>query len=290
MKTHQTGLNESQEALFLRQSKVSIISNTQLLEEASARTQLNAFTSLLCIQGEGTLSLNNCEVKLQPNDLFLCAAGNVLERKEVSDDFCCYGFYLSRHFLETIHNIPSYIWSLKAYASAHPVTRISEENARVYREYYNLIRSKLENQQDAANCQIVTNLLIQAFMYEFHDILASHIEMSPGKFTSGDYLFKQFVELLIESYPKPRMIGDYANKLHVTPKYLSMVCKQSCGEGASMLINRYVLNDVKNLLLRPDKSIKEIVNELGFPSVSYFGKYVKNNLGVSPRDYHKQLE
>ncbi len=39
----------------------------------------------------------------------------------------------------------------------------------------------------------------------------------------------------------------------------------------------------------PDKSVKEISNELGFPNLSFFGKYVKRMLGMSPKAYRKSL-
>ena len=43
------------------------------------------------------------------------------------------------------------------------------------------------------------------------------------------------------------------------------------------------------LLHDPDKSVKEISNELGFPNLSFFGKYVKRMLGMSPKTYRKSL-
>lgn len=55
------------------------------------------------------------------------------------------------------------------------------------------------------------------------------------------------------------------------------------------VINRCIIDDVRLLLHNPDKSVKEISNELGFPNLSFFGKYVKRMLGMSPEAYHKSL-
>ena len=85
------------------------------------------------------------------------------------------------------------------------------------------------------------------------------------------------------------MVAVYADKLHVTPKYLSAVCKDISGETASDIINQYVIKDVLYLLKKSEKSIKEIVNELDFPNLSFFGKYVKRYTGSSPKQYRKQL-
>ena len=55
------------------------------------------------------------------------------------------------------------------------------------------------------------------------------------------------------------------------------------------VINRCIIDDVRRLLHNPDKSVKEISNELGFPNLSFFGKYVKRLLGMSPKTYRKSL-
>lgn len=97
------------------------------------------------------------------------------------------------------------------------------------------------------------------------------------------------MELLISSYPKERSVSYYANRLFVTSKYLSAVCKENSGETASDLITCYVMKDIVCLLKSPDKSIKEIANELNFATLSFFGKYVKRNLGLSPKEYREKL-
>lgn len=81
----------------------------------------------------------------------------------------------------------------------------------------------------------------------------------------------------------------YADKLHVSPKYLSAVCKEVSGQTAFDLVNQYVLKNVKYMLQWSPKSIKEIAMELDFPNLSFFGKYVKRYLGVSPKQYREQL-
>ena len=70
--------------------------------------------------------------------------------------------------------------------------------------------------------------------------------------------------------------------------YLSSVCKATCGETASMLIHKAVTKDIADLLSYSNKSIKEIMVELDFPSLSFFGKYVKKHFGVGPKEYRSK--
>ena len=89
-------------------------------------------------------------------------------------------------------------------------------------------------------------------------------------------------------WTKPRSVSFYAETLNVTSKYLSSVCKATCGETASMLIHKAVTKDIADLLSYSNKSIKEIMVELDFPSLSFFGKYVKKHFGVGPKEYRSK--
>ena len=75
----------------------------------------------------------------------------------------------------------------------------------------------------------------------------------------------------------------------VTSKYLSAVCKENSGETASDLITCYVMKDIVCLLKSPDKSIKEIANELNFATLSFFGKYCKKEFRTFPKEYREKL-
>ena len=138
----------------------------------------------------------------------------------------------------------------------------------------------------------LVDALLLAFLYEFHDTLDRFITLKPSSYKSAENLFKAFIDLLASSYPKKRSVSYYADCLHVSPKYLSAVCKDISGQPASDLIDQYVMKDIvyQLRLRKTEKSIKEITNELDFPNISFFGKYVKKHLGLSPRMYREKQE
>ena len=105
----------------------------------------------------------------------------------------------------------------------------------------------------------------------------------------GAWEFKRFINLLESSYPKQRAVSYYADCLYITPKYLSSVCKRIGGQRPSDIIDSYVLKDIDYLMKHTTKSVKEIANELEFPNLSFFGKYVKKHLGVSPKACREQI-
>lgn len=268
--------------------RIEIISDINLNIHDQKDERLTATAVMLCTQGIGAIYLNNQLIEIKEGDLLIATQGSIIQGKESSDDFKSYGFYLSRQFFEELSNIPLGFINTAIYIADNPVTNLSEKAVTIFTQYYELIRTKLSENADFKHHQLVTNFLFQAFMYEFHDIIEDVTDKHGFKFSSGENIYRQFFELLLHTYPKPRSVEWYADKLNVTPKYLSSVTKQCSGNTASAIINHYVLEDVKRNLMRPDKTIKEIVNELDFPSISFFGKYCKKNLGMAPKFYRIQ--
>ena len=80
----------------------------------------------------------------------------------------------------------------------------------------------------------------------------------------------------------------YADKLCLTPKYLSKIVKEASGRSGPEWIDAFVILEAKNLLRYSDESIKEIAYKLKFPSASVFNKFFKANTGLIPSDYRRK--
>lgn len=63
--------------------------------------------------------------------------------------------------------------------------------------------------------------------------------------------------------------------------------KEVSGTDGFRTLTQYMVKDILYLLRNSQKSIKEIANELNFPNLSFFGKYVKQHLGMSPKQYRE---
>ena len=81
--------------------------------------------------------------------------------------------------------------------------------------------------------------------------------------------------------------GDILFKNFVTPKYLSYACKVASQKTALKWIHDYTTENIRYMLKHSEKSIKEISDELNFPNISFFGKYVRAHFGMSPREVRK---
>ena len=95
--------------------------------------------------------------------------------------------------------------------------------------------------------------------------------------------FRNFIELLNEYTIREREVQFYAKKLGITPKYLSALCIAYSGKNASTWIDEYVIVRAKELLREQRYSVREVGEILNFPSQSFFGRYFKRYMGISPK-------
>ena len=100
---------------------------------------------------------------------------------------------------------------------------------------------------------------------EMHELLSSFLQL----LSRGDFI-------------KNREVSYYADKLCVTPKYLSEVCKKVSGFSANSWINRYASIELVHLLKDKSLSLTDIAYMFDFSSQSHFSRFVQNNLGQKP--------
>ena len=76
-----------------------------------------------------------------------------------------------------------------------------------------------------------------------------------------------------------------ADKVHLSPSYLSDLLKKETGKNTQEHIHFYLIEEAKNLLLNSEKNINEIANSLGFEYPQYFNKLFKKKTGKTPMEY-----
>ena len=93
--------------------------------------------------------------------------------------------------------------------------------------------------------------------------------------------------MLNAEHKKERSVQYYAQQMGITPKYLSAIIQTFTGLTASQVIDQYVIYAIKQTLYTNEHNIKTISKEYNFPSQSFFGRYFKRIVGVSPNEYIK---
>ena len=102
-------------------------------------------------------------------------------------------------------------------------------------------------------------------------------------------VFIRLIQLIEKYYMQERGVEFYADKLCLSPKYLSALSKSICGYTVQELVFKAIIRKCISLLKNTQKNIQEISNEFGFPNASYFGTFFKKQMGMSPQQYRRNL-
>lgn len=108
-----------------------------------------------------------------------------------------------------------------------------------------------------------------------------------AKLDRKEELTMRFASLVSQHFREKRKVFEYADMLHVTPKYLSQAVKDYTGKSAGTFIDETIIREAKFLLINPSLSIQEITEYFNFPNQSQFGKFFKHYTGYSPLTYRK---
>lgn len=245
------------------------------------------YVIVLVLDGKASVRIDGMQYEAHKDDIFICLPDNIIDGGLVSIDFRCCMVGVSPDYLQRIAPVSENLWDAKAFFEKNPKCTLFPVEVTTFIQYYDLLRSKIHLPTPVQGKVIDT--LALAFLYDMQYVLSRVVQVEPRSYSSGESLFKRFVQLIEASEPKYQSVAHYAESLCVTPKYLAAVCKQASGLTPSRIIDKYVLKEIEYMMKHSDKSIKEIATRLNFSNISFFGKYVKKHLGVSPRDYRLRL-
>lgn len=137
-------------------------------------------------------------------------------------------------------------------------------------------------------CTCVTQLVLlqlKAFFIGFNDYMQRNPQDRPDEKASRRTreLFNHFMMLIERDYKTARDVNYYAEKLNITPKYLTNIVKTITNHTPKTIIDNFVILQLKMRLQMGRQSIKEIAWEFNFTDVSFFCRYFKRHTGKSPQ-------
>lgn len=252
--------------------------------------EVEAIVVVFCTLGKGKVTINEREYVLQQGQMLVTLPhATYANLRPLTREFQSRVFGVSAKAFENSVFVANDIWKVFYYLLNNPVIELNEEEMRLFSHYYELIKIKTRQKGYAFRREIMVSI-IQSVTFELLSIINrfSNSAYGSASMSQGDILFKRFIEMLTESEGRIRSVAQFAERLCITPKYLSAVVKNASGRSALDLIHENATRAIVRQLRYTDKSIKEISNELQFPSLSFFGKFVKSQLGMSPKDFRKR--
>ena len=237
----------------------------------------------LCLQGEAIIEIDSEEYRIVPRTHGVLIPGIIIGDVRASDDFrASYVVFPQTLFHDvTARLAPSFFRFLKE----HPVVTLPGHRIPGIRRSVALIEELYHDTRNCFRQQILYNH-IQSFLLDIYDKThRQFLEHRTEDISRQEELFKQFVRLVHEHCTREREVRFYADRLCITPRYLSTVVQNVTGTTAKAIVDRHVMLEIKAMLKSSNLSIQEISNSLHFPDQSLFARYFKKHTGMSPRQY-----
>lgn len=251
--------------------------------------RLKGLGLVVCRQGSFQFSLNQADFHAKAgNTLFIPedAAFRILQE---SGDL---EVYILVYQIEPIRDIiGNSVASMYMYSQLTPelscVWPTGEESEFI--KYMSLLDNVLQMEENTFSLY-EKKLLLLALTYRICSIYNRKL-ISAGEEAVGrkNEIFIRLIQLIEKYYMQERGVEFYADKLCLSPKYLSAVSKSICGYTVQELVFKAIIRKSISLLKNTQKDIQEISNEFGFPNASYFGTFFKKQMGMSPQQYRKNL-
>lgn len=260
-----------------------LISNHSIQQKSIEHPILfDGIACAICLRGSGIVRLNMIEYSFAPNTIAMVLPGSVIEFIDRSDDFECEFLIFSFEFIIDFKFAPNP--GIKERIEQSACLKISEEECSHLLEFHSFIVKQYNRTNHLYREEMIKYLLF-AMLAEVASLYNVSRNIELKVMSHNAILFREMMSLLYIHHKKERNVSFYADKMCLTPKYLSKIMKQVSGKSVLQLINDFVINTSKALLKSSDKTILQISEEMNFPNPSFFGRFFKKHTKMTPKEY-----
>lgn len=256
-----------------------------LIKTQDVPTHIDGYVIGICTRGTTKMEVNLQEYNGTVNSMIITTPHQVVRIIETSDNFRCRFIVFSKRFL-VASNINTHILRSFQFLSANaiPVIHLNQKEADRLLNLFAYIWQWFQDTTHPSRKEITGHLLM-VLLHDFEAIYQAQFQLVKKKMNRKEELNVQFHELLLRHFREERGVQFYANKLFVSPKYLTESIKEITGRSAGDWITEAVVLEAQTLLKKPELSVQQVANILNFPDQSTFGKLFKKEVGLTPSEY-----
>ena len=240
--------------------------------------------------------------------LFICHSGSsraLYDMREVVFRPNEIAMILPNHIIRPIESTPDYSISIIMHSIGFEQEMTQRRMTHDRNKFHDLPACLLTDEEMAQYMkavelmEIISNTPVSRFPHR-HDMLLSQTDIMADMLDAcrremdgdarlhnrGYTVFNEFCNLLATHYREQHEVAFYAEKAHLTTRHFSVVIKNEVGLSASDYIEQYLATQAKNLLTsRPDLSVQQISDHLGYADSPSFSRFFKRHTGITPGEF-----
>jgi AraC-like DNA-binding protein len=227
-------------------------------------------------------------IRMEAGHLLFVPAGSATSLLAFSDDVRGYFLLAEPAFLTASLNRPGLLNRLRGPVHhAQPLAAVPPEQAQQLAGLFEVVLAEFASETASAELlHTLLRALLLTVERHYGSAPPAATSAGPGQRTEQQ-LTLRFLDLLAAHYRAWHTVAAYAGSLCVTPNHLNRCVKHATGRPALTWITDTLVAEAKTLLGACGYSVAEAARELGFPSVSYFGRLFRRHTGHTPSAYRE---
>lgn len=129
---------------------------------------------------------------------------------------------------------------------------------------------------------------VHEYMEIMETIIRRTAEYIDASSSRRSVLIQECEKYIEENYQKNIIVSDIARDIGVSMSYLSRIFKDETGQTIIHTLNMKKLEKAKEYLRETDMKIYEIAEALGFENITYFSRFFKKYMKISPKEYKEK--
>ena len=255
--------------------------------------RFDGYLTILCTEGSLGVDLNLKSFSLEKDSLFVYEPSNILRfyRSGQAPDLPVRlrMTAISMEFIREVEKDIARLYTSSVAVHEDPCLSFSGQDVVTVNKFYELTESLVR--ADIPGCKEALHSLVAAVIFFFQSFWMRKRQDRKGDYPAHSARVREkvdeFIRLVTEHHMTEHYLAFYAEKLGITPKYLSKLVRDVTGRSAPDWIDSFLVLEAKNMLKYSDMAIKEIVYEMHFPDQSSFYKFFKLHTGMIPSEYRK---
>ena len=266
----------------LQQAHISVFDNP---------IRIDAIAFIICTQGSLEFSCNLKDYKIEEGSLLLLPPQSLIDARSDSIEYEGYTIILDQEYLKECNFSVGRFTSMMLQLNDQPHVKLTPEELSRLINAIKLLDALIGEQIDSPFREDVIRAMVETTMYLICENFSTHLKNeSNNRISRQESYFRQFMQELSLHYTERKGVTFYAEKLCISPRYLTTIVRRISGMTVTDWMDRYLIKEAKYLLKYSEMSIQEIAYQLSFSDQSFFGKYFRLHVGMSPTAYRNQQQ
>jgi AraC-like DNA-binding protein len=243
--------------------------------------QIQCAVYAFMIKGNARATLNITQYEFKENDFIYVKPGSFLFVHNFSEDARLSYIVFSSSFVEkNSYGLRRFSLPTQLYK---PMVHLNYEQTEVVVNFSKTLELAINSTPSMLSSERMAHVfnLIQQTYIDLSAVGADGVQSQDRK----TEIFHEYSDMVLRHYCEWHNVSAYADAMHITVPHLCSTIKQVSGHTAGDIIADAILMDAKAQLKVTSRPIKEISMHLGFENVSFFNRFFKSHVGVTPRVY-----